>query len=107
MHDATTRLAGEVVEDLLGFLERSRGTSTPWAQARLYRTRIRRNIKLAESSSYGKTVFDYEPRSNGAIDYAKLAAEVFDLSESDVLPAAPPALTRCHPELEDDSLTLP
>ncbi|MHC4697692.1 MAG: ParA family protein [Planctomycetota bacterium] len=77
MHDATTRLAGEVVADLAQFLEGVRGQSVPWADACIYETRIRRNIKLAESSSFGQTVFDYAPRSHGAADYAALAQEVF------------------------------
>lgn len=77
MHEFATRLAGEVVEDLVRFLEASRGSGTAWADARVYDTYIRRNIKLAESSSFGQTVFDYAPRSNGAIDYARLALEVF------------------------------
>ena len=86
LHDASTRLAGEVVDDLAGFLDAARGTDVPWADARVYQTRIRRNIKLAESSSFGQTVFDYAPRSHGAIDHAKLAAE---LSGDDVMtPAA-------------------
>ncbi len=76
MHDASTRLASEVVDDLGGFLEAARSMDVPWAGAKLYKTRVRRNIKLAESSSFGQTVFDYAPRSNGAIDYANLAAEL-------------------------------
>ena len=70
-------MAGEVVDDLTKFLDAGRGTNAPWADARVYNTRIRRNIKLAESSSFGQTVFDYAPRSNGAIDYARLAVEIF------------------------------
>jgi chromosome partitioning protein len=86
LHDASTRLASEVVDDLVGFLDAARGTNVPWADARVYGTCIRRNIKLAESSSFGQTVFDYAPRSHGAIDHAKLAAE---LSGDDVMtPAA-------------------
>ena len=77
MHESTTRLAGEVVEDLERFLAAARGTPVAWADARIYTTCIRRNIKLAESSSFGQTVFDYAPRSNGAADYARLAVEVF------------------------------
>lgn len=76
MHDASTRLASEVVDDLAGFLEAARSTDVPWAGAKLYKTRVRRNIKLAESASFGQTVFDYAPRSNGAIDYANLAVEL-------------------------------
>jgi len=76
MHEASTRLATEVGEDLAKFIESGRGTKSAWAQARIYSTPIRRNIKLAESSSFGQTVFDYAPGSNGAIDYAKLAQEM-------------------------------
>lgn len=77
MHEAATRLAGEVVEDLAKFLEAARGTAVPWASAVMYGTAIRRNIKLAESASFGQTVFDYAPRSNGAADYARLTVEIF------------------------------
>ncbi len=80
MHDKGTRLAGEVVEDLTRFLEAARGQPVAWADARLYETFVRRNIKLAEASSFGRTIFDYAPRSNGAADYAGLAAEVFGLA---------------------------
>ncbi len=80
LHESTTRLAGEVVEDLVKFLDAARGTNLPWADAALYKTFIRRNIKLAESSSFGQTVFDYAPRSNGAADYARLASEVFGVA---------------------------
>jgi chromosome partitioning protein len=79
MYEPSTRLAGEVVDDLKGFLEKARGMDVPWSGARLYETRIRRNIKLAESSSFGQTVFDYAPRSHGAADYARLAEEIFDV----------------------------
>ena len=77
MHESNTRLANEVVQDLGQFLELARGTAVPWADARIYKTRIRRNIKLAEASSFGQAIFDYEPRSNGAADYAALAVEIF------------------------------
>ncbi len=108
MHESTTRLAGEVVEDLKTFLDAARGTNQPWSEARLYETVIRRNIKLAESASFGQTVFDYAPRSNGAIDYQRLAAEIFakrkpvDATEpspvpATVAPAAPTAPAAAAP----------
>jgi chromosome partitioning protein len=75
MFDSGTRLAAEVVEDVTNFLNSVRGGDGVCANARLYNTRIRRNIKLAESPSFGQTVFDYAPHSNGAIDYTTLAAE--------------------------------
>ena len=36
-------------------------------------TFIRRNIKLAEAPSYGKTIFEYEENCHGAEDYQKVA----------------------------------
>ncbi len=48
----------------------------PWAQARVFKSRIRRNIKLAEAPSFGQSIFDYAPGSSGAVDYGNLVAEV-------------------------------
>lgn len=76
MNESGTRLAGEIVDELTQFLESARGSHSPWSEARLFDTAIRRNIKLAECPSHGQTIFDYAPRSNGAIDYAELAFEV-------------------------------
>jgi chromosome partitioning protein len=76
LFDAATKLAQEVLTDLVGFLEQSRGMTVPWANARVFETKIRRNIKLAESPSFGKSVFAYAPKSSGAADYAALANEV-------------------------------
>lgn len=76
MFESGTRLAAEVVEELQSFLNQASRASMPWAHARLFKTRIRRNIKLAEAPSHGKTIFDYAPASNGAIDYDALADEV-------------------------------
>jgi chromosome partitioning protein len=76
MYEATTRLAQEVVQDLQDYLDRSRGTNTPWAMARIFSTRIRRNIKLAECPSFGQSIFAYAPTCHGAADYAALAREV-------------------------------
>ena len=76
MYESATKLAQEVVSDLAGYLDRARGSNVPWAEAQIFRTRIRRNIKLAECPSFGKPIFGYEPRSNGALDYAALAEEV-------------------------------
>ena len=78
MYDAGTKLAAEVVADMRSFLEAARGQNMPWSGARLFETVIRRNIKLAESPSYGKSIFDYAPDSNGARDYDRLAREVHE-----------------------------
>ena len=76
MHESATRLAGEVIADLERFLEQARGSPVPWRDARILNARIRRNVKLAECPSYGQSIFDYAPRSNGAVDYLALADEV-------------------------------
>ncbi len=76
LYDATTKLAQEVVTDLNAFLGRSRGSSVPWASAKVFHTKIRRNIKLAECPSFGQNIFAYAPKSTGAADYAALAMEV-------------------------------
>jgi chromosome partitioning protein len=76
LYEASTRLTHEVLGDLDDFLEKSRGGTAPWAQARIFSTRIRRNIKLAECPSFGKSIFAYAAACHGAEDYAALAGEV-------------------------------
>src|SRR5437764_3125242 len=76
LYESSTRLAQEVVNDLQGYLDKSRGTSAPWAKARVFGTRIRRNIKLAECPSFGQSIFSYAPTCHGAQDYAALAKEL-------------------------------
>jgi chromosome partitioning protein len=74
--EANTRLAQEVERDLGEFLANSRGQNVPWNKARVFASRIRRNIKLAEAPSFGKSIFGYAPSCNGAQDYLALALEV-------------------------------
>lgn len=76
LFDGSTKLAHEVVADLRTFLDRSRGANVPWREAKVFDTRIRRNVKLAESPSFGRSIFDYAPSCAGAKDYAALANEV-------------------------------
>ena len=75
MYESTTRLAAEVVADLEAFFAGARSTPTPWSDARIFRTFVRRNVKLAECPSHGSTIFDYAPSSHGAADYSALADE--------------------------------
>lgn len=76
LYETGTRLSAEVASDLETFLSHSKTGQAPWSQATIYRTRVRRNIKLAEASSYGKSIFDYDGSSHGAKDYAALAREM-------------------------------
>jgi len=75
-YEANTRLAQEVIQDLQEYLDRSRGGTAPWAKARIFDTRIRRNVKLAECPSFGQSIFAYWRHCHGAEDYAALAREV-------------------------------
>jgi chromosome partitioning protein len=93
LYESSTKLAQEVVEDLQDFLDKSRGGNAPWAKARIFATRVRRNIKLAECPSFGRSIFAYAPHCNGAEDYAALAREV--LGES------PPQLLAARVELDE------
>src|SRR5262244_557030 len=76
LYESSTKLAQEVVDDLQEYLDKSRGTNAPWSKARIFNTRIRRNIKLAECPSHGQSIFAYAPTCHGAQDYAALAQEV-------------------------------
>ncbi|MFG0252842.1 MAG: ParA family protein, partial [Phycisphaerales bacterium JB038] len=90
MHDATTRLAGEVVADLEAFFEQSRQAEVPWRDARILEPHIRRNIKVAEAPSFGQSIFDYEPTCAGAKDYRALAETVLHLNDRRLAAAMPP-----------------
>ncbi|MCH2210353.1 MAG: AAA family ATPase [Fuerstiella sp.] len=82
LYESGTRLATDVTEDLRYFLEES-DDDTPWANAQIFQSRVRRNIKLAESPSFGQSIFDYAPRCPGAADYTALADEVLAMSDCD------------------------
>ena len=73
MFDSRTSLSSEVRDDIDAFLLNARNSDKPWAQASIIPVHIRRNIKLAEAPSYGKTIFEYEPGCNGAMDYMAVA----------------------------------
>ena len=59
----------------------SKSANVPWSAARVFDSKVRRNVKLAESPSFGKTIFEYAPKSSGAEDYAALAREVSGVIE--------------------------
>jgi hypothetical protein len=89
LHEAGTKLGSEVIDDVRGFFANDRDKQLPWSNARVFDTMIRRNIKLAESPSYGQSVYDYAPDSNGAKDYEALAREIMGQIASAATP--PPA----------------
>jgi chromosome partitioning protein len=64
MFDKRRKLSAEIQE----YLEQN-------ITERIFKARIRLNVKLAEAPSFGKSVLDYDPASNGAHDYKALAEE--------------------------------
>lgn len=90
MFESRASLPNEVKADIEQFLQNARGTNCAWAQARVLPVYIRRNIKLAEAPSYGKTIFEYAANCHGAEDYAKVAQFIHNESQ---LASAPEANT--------------
>ncbi len=80
-YEPAAKLTGEVAEEVENFLTQAKGTTHPVANAVIFRTRIRRNIKLAEAPSFGHSIFQYAPTSAGAADYGVLAQELLHPSE--------------------------
>jgi chromosome partitioning protein len=64
MVDLRTRLTGEVMENIRAHFG-----------SKLASAFIRTNVKLAEAPSFGTTIFDHAPDSNGAADYWEFARE--------------------------------
>ncbi|MBI5724358.1 MAG: ParA family protein [Planctomycetes bacterium] len=79
MYETGTKLAAEVVADLHEFLQASRNSDLPWAQAKVFGQVIRRNIKLAECPGHGQSIFQYDPHSAGAQDYSALTGQFLEL----------------------------
>lgn len=80
MWDGQAKLSTEVVNDLQGFIASAKDQNLPYSNARIFDTKIRRNIKLAEAPSFGKSILTYESTSNGAADYRNLAKEVIAMN---------------------------
>jgi chromosome partitioning protein len=92
MFDAQTKLSTEVVNDLNGFIQEAAGKNLPWSSARIFKSRIRRNIKLAESPSFGQTILQYDSASHGAADYRALAQELIETQSPSVVVSVNPTL---------------
>jgi chromosome partitioning protein len=87
MHESNTRLAADVAADLQEFLGAS-DAEAPWSKARIFDCKIRRNIKLAEAPSHGKSIFEYAPKCPGAADYLGLVYEVLGMEQAAAAPLA-------------------
>jgi chromosome partitioning protein len=65
MYDSRTRLAQDVVQEIVGYFGK-----------RVFKTIIPRNVRLSEAPSHGIPVSQYDPDCAGARSYQKLADEV-------------------------------
>ena len=65
MYDSRTRLANEVVKEVIGYFK-----------DRVYRTIIPRNVRLSEAPSHSVPINQYDENCVGALSYKKLAQEV-------------------------------
>lgn len=95
MVNLRTRFTQEVLEELQRHFE-----------GNVFTTRIRNNVRLREASSHGIPITEYQPKSNGALDYQAVANEVVALEVaketrlSDVrVPVFEPALPMLRREL--------
>jgi chromosome partitioning protein len=64
MYDSRTKLSESVVNDVKEFFKDT-----------AFDTIVPRNVRLSEAPSYGKTIFQYDGKSTGALAYKKLAKE--------------------------------
>jgi chromosome partitioning protein len=65
---------------------------------KVFKTKIRNNVRLAEAPSHGQSIFRYAPTSAGAQDYATLAEEV------DAMQVRHRVLRAAAPEVEVDDI---
>ena len=67
MFDQRTNLAHQVVAEVRSHFDDA-----------VFRTMIPRSIRLSEAPSFGQSIFDYDPDSNGASAYRYFAKEVIE-----------------------------
>lgn len=65
MHDARTNLAQEILDDIKQHFG-----------SRVFKTVVRKNIRLAEAPGFGQPIIEYDALCHGAEDYRSLADEV-------------------------------
>jgi chromosome partitioning protein len=73
MFDSRNRISHQVVEEVRSHFP-----------DKLFKTIVRRNVRLSESPSYGKPVYLYDVASTGTQDYLELAKEIISHGEIDV-----------------------
>ncbi len=72
MYDKRNRLSGLIMKELEEHFPH-----------RILKTVVPRNVRLAESPSFGRTIFQYDKKSKGAEAYEKLAREIINLDKEE------------------------
>lgn len=71
LYDGRTNMSKETLKAIKGFFGKT-----------VFKTAIKRNVKLEEATSHHKTIFEYAPRSAGAQAYRDLTSEVISQERS-------------------------
>jgi chromosome partitioning protein len=96
MYDVRKGLARDVVVEI----EKHFGS-------KVFKSKIRSNVRLAEAPSHGKSIFDYAPDSYGAEDYLALAREIVGIERIQREPEAVAAEERVAVPLPTPELEIP
>ncbi|PCH53301.1 MAG: chromosome partitioning protein ParA [Flavobacteriaceae bacterium] len=72
MYDSRLRLSNQVVEEVKKHF-----------QNMVFKTIIRRNVRLSEAPSFGESIISYDATSKGAVNYINLANEILKLNNKD------------------------
>jgi len=96
MYDPRTNLTNEVLNEVAAHFGNV-----------LAKTRIRSNVKLAEAPSFGRTIFEHAPDSNGARDYAALAAELMGMAVEAPGASEPEPEPEVGPEADGEAAPAP
>lgn len=67
MFDARTKLSLEVQQEVRKYFK-----------DKVFNTVVKRSVRLSEAPSYGKSIFEYDINSDGAMAYAALAQEILN-----------------------------
>ena len=70
------------LDELYGFEQDCDFHSEKRYGEKVFQTKIRENIAIAEMPLSGQTIFEYDPKSNGATDYRTLTDEIISREEN-------------------------
>lgn len=76
--DPRTRLSRQVLQDI----------QTHFPQL-VFKTHIPRSVRLSEASSFGQSIFEYDPKNPGALAYKALAQEAWQRIQNWQAPGTP------------------